>query len=62
MSVQQPFTVKIKNSNLSLFKRYINYTSPPFEMISLSEFTGAILPLSQFLIMIVLRARLPFPD
>jgi hypothetical protein len=31
-------------------------------MISLSESTGAIFPLSQFLIVIALRAGLPFPS
>jgi hypothetical protein len=45
MSVQQPFAAKIKDSNFSLSKRYISYTSPLSEVIFLSEFTGATPPL-----------------
>jgi hypothetical protein len=45
MLVQQPFTAKIKDLNLSLSKRYTSHTSPPSEVTSLSESTGAILPL-----------------
>jgi hypothetical protein len=60
MSVQQPFTVKIKNSNFSLSKRHISHTSPPSEVTSLSEFTSTTFPSPQPLIIMVLRARLPF--
>jgi hypothetical protein len=61
MSAQQPFIVKIKNSNFSLSKRYISHTFSLSEVISLSEFTGAIFSLPQLLTVIALRARLPFP-
>jgi hypothetical protein len=62
MSVQQPLTAKIKNSNFSLSKRHTSHTFPPFEITSLSEFTSAIPPLPQLLIIMALKARLFFFD
>jgi hypothetical protein len=62
MSVQQPSAIKIKNSNLSLSKRHINHASPPSEITSLSESTGATPPSPQLPTIITLKARLPFPN